>query len=87
VQTVTIEDQTSALLCTEAATLSPSWNDESILKHTLIHYAEQGDVQTAVCILMVLLSTDSLNSTPTGQLLDENLMEYWFLSYIEMLRR
>ena len=50
--TVIVEDQTSALLCQELEQVQFNAND--IIKDTLTHYAEGGDIQTAIAMFMVL---------------------------------
>ena len=50
--TVIVEDQTSALLCQELEQIQFNAND--IIRDTLTHYAEGGDIQTAIAMFMVL---------------------------------
>jgi hypothetical protein len=47
-QTVEVPDQTSKLLCMESALERPAWSATPVLRNTLIHFAETGDVQTAI---------------------------------------
>ena len=47
-QTVEVPDQTSKLLCMESALEIPAWSSTPVLRNTLIHFAETGDVQTAI---------------------------------------
>ena len=47
-QTVEVPDQTSKLLCMESALERPAWSPTPVLRSTLIHFAETGDVQTAI---------------------------------------
>ena len=47
-QTVEVPDQTSKLLCMESALERPAWSSTPVLRNTLIHFAETGDVQTAI---------------------------------------
>ena len=42
---MTVEDQTSALLCCAEAHALPPWSPNQIVKDTLKHYAERGDIQ------------------------------------------
>jgi len=54
------------------------WNPTHFVKETLEFYAENGDVQTAVTMAIVL-----------GKriLLDQQKLRHWFLSYIDLLHR
>lgn len=45
---VTVEDQTSALLCCAEAHALPPWSPNQIIKDTLRHYAERGDIQVSL---------------------------------------
>ena len=47
---VTVEDQTSALLCCAEAHALPPWSPNHIIKDTLKHYAERGDIQVYIFI-------------------------------------
>ena len=47
-QTVEVPDQTSKLRCMESALERPAWSATPVLRNTLIHFAETGDVQTAI---------------------------------------
>ena len=63
-QTVEVPDQTSKLLCMESALERPAWSATPVLRNTLIHFAETGDVQTAISsmfyhITFVSVSSDS----------------------------
>ena len=80
-QTVTIEDQTSALLCVPAATSHADWTDDSIIKSTIMFYSEKGDVQTAITMLLVIGQDRLL------ELFDNDLIEAWFMQYIDLLQR
>ncbi|TPX55140.1 hypothetical protein PhCBS80983_g05561 [Powellomyces hirtus] len=54
------------------------WNHEPVVRDTLSYYAEQGNVQMCVSIILVL-----------GDLIrvDEKMEELWFWSYIDLLHR
>ncbi|KAM6378885.1 GATOR2 complex protein WDR24 [Pluvialis apricaria] len=51
-----------------------------IVRDTLLFYAEQGDVQTAVSVLIVL--GDRIRKE-----IDEQTQEHWYTSYIDLLQR
>ena len=53
-QTVEVPDQTSKLLCVESALERPDWVSTSVLRNTLVHFAEIGDVQTAISSMFTL---------------------------------
>jgi hypothetical protein len=48
---VTVEDQTSALLCCAEAHALPPWSPDLIIQETLKHYAERGDIQVKTITL------------------------------------
>ena len=50
--TVEVPDQTSKLLCMESALERPAWSSTPVLRNTLIHFAETGDVQTAISSML-----------------------------------
>jgi len=79
-QTFVIEDQTSSLLCIEQE--RSFWGPTSILKSTLQHLAEAGDVQNAVSMLIVLRSISEYRF-----LIDDTSMEFWFNCYIDLLQK
>ena len=57
-QTVEVPDQTSKLLCMESALERPAWSATPVLRNTLIHFAETGDVQTAISSMFFLVLSD-----------------------------
>ena len=57
-QTVEVPDQTSKLLCMESALERPAWSATPVLRNTLIHFAETGDVQTAISSMFFLVLPD-----------------------------
>lgn len=63
----------------------PRWNCSDLLAETLQQHADEGDFQTAVCILLVL-GDRRRYLTKTAQL-DEVTQEQWLLTYIDMLSR
>ena len=81
-QTVIIEDQTSSLLIMESALERPAWGSTTVLRDTLIHFAEMGDVQTAVSMYMVLRSMPEYR-----YLIDETTLEYWFTCLLDLMQR
>lgn len=58
----------------------PEFSFPHFVSKMLYHYAEQGDVQTAVCILSVLGPKHRPQIEPEVQ-------ENWFLSYLDLLAR
>ena len=55
-QTVEVPDQTSKLLCMESALERPAWSSTPVLRNTLIHFAETGDVQTAISSMFFMFT-------------------------------
>ena len=80
---IVVVDQTSSLLCVDTALITPSWTSTNIIRDTLKQFAEHGDVQTAVCMYMVLLRS----KTNFKILIDDPTLEYWLNCYIELLQR
>ncbi|KAJ3152719.1 WD repeat-containing protein 24 [Geranomyces michiganensis] len=56
----------------------PRWNQDPVVHDALSYYAEQGNVQMCVTILLVL--GDRIR-------VDEKMQELWFWSYIDLLHR
>ncbi|KAJ3148061.1 WD repeat-containing protein 24 [Geranomyces variabilis] len=56
----------------------PRWNHDPVVHDALSYYAEQGNVQMCVTILLVL--GDRIR-------VDEKMQELWFWSYIDLLHR
>ena len=69
-QTVEVEDQTSALLCLPGTHVMNSWNGVSNVVELLYHLADEGDVQTAVTMILAL-------GERIIPLLNENAIEHW----------
>lgn len=63
----------------------PRWNSSELIVETLEHHANDGDFQTAVCVLLVL--GERRRYLTKSPLLDEVIQEQWLLSYIDMLNR
>ncbi|KAL3269120.1 hypothetical protein HHI36_008201 [Cryptolaemus montrouzieri] len=59
-----------------------AWDPGNILVEALKHHASLGDIQTAVCILIVLGEQRKYLTD-----LDESIQEQWLLGYIELLTR
>ncbi|RWS16395.1 WD repeat-containing protein 24-like protein [Dinothrombium tinctorium] len=59
---------------------NPSWKFTDIIVDILHFYAAQGDIQTTISIIIVL--GERIKSS-----VDENLLEFWFHSYIDLLSR
>ena len=77
-----VVDQTASLLCVDSALLRPSWTSNTIIRDTLLQFAEHGDVQTAISMYMVLRLRNNYRN-----IIDEQTLEYWFNAYIELLHR
>jgi WD40 repeat protein len=56
------------------------WNYQEVMAKMLKYYADQGDVQMSVTVLLVL-------GDRASKLVDELSMEHWFSSYIDLLSR
>jgi len=89
--TVTVEDKSSSMVVwgTHAALNTRHlWTNDSFLAESLNWYCENGDVQSAVSIYLVLAGgrNGEVNSVVKG-LVDDSVLEHWFLSYIELLQR
>jgi len=78
-----VVDQTSSLLCVDTALVRPSWTSNTIIRDTLLQFAEHGDVQTAISMYMVL----RLQRNNYRNIIDDQTLEYWFNAYIELLHR
>ncbi|KAI5710265.1 hypothetical protein M8J75_007112 [Diaphorina citri] len=61
------------------------WNPTDHVLDTLFHHAEQGDVQTAVSILLVL--GEKRKHLMNNTRLNEAVQEQWLLSYLDLLSR
>lgn len=79
---VEVEDTTSALLCLPGTYTfgTNCWSGVSNAVEMLYHMAEDGDVQTAVSLLLVL-------GDRVRHLLNESAVEHWILAYIDALSR
>lgn len=81
-QTVVVEDQTSGLVVADWAIQIPIFSPLETIRNTLMKWADTGDVQTAVSMLLVLR-----NKPEYKHLIEDATIEYWFTCYIEMLQR
>lgn len=63
----------------------PRWDCSDLLAEVLQSQANAGDIQTAVCILLVLGERRRYLTKVSS--LDEVIQEQWLISYIEMLCR
>lgn len=82
-QMVEVEDTTSALLCLPGSSSSlgtTCWSGVSNAVEMVYHMAEEGDVQTAVTLILVL-------GDRIRHLLNEAAVEHWILAYIDCLSR
>ncbi|CAI2171753.1 15599_t:CDS:10 [Funneliformis geosporum] len=60
------------------STLNRNWDKEPMITQLLDYYAEQGDVQ--MCVTLVLVLGDRIK-------ISQERVEQWFFSYIELLHR
>ncbi|XP_015908110.1 GATOR2 complex protein WDR24 isoform X2 [Parasteatoda tepidariorum] len=74
------EEEQSMMLALFNAPRFPPWNFTDIVVDMLQFYAEQGDVQMAVSVLIVL-------GEKLKYIVKESLQEQWFQSYLELLSR
>lgn len=81
VKTVTIEDQTSSLLKVRDIEQYHPWSPDPTIKSTLEFYADSGDIQTCVTMYLVL------GHERLKKMFADEVIEYWFKSYIELLQR
>ncbi|EFX79073.1 hypothetical protein DAPPUDRAFT_52862 [Daphnia pulex] len=82
-QMVEVEDTTSALLCLPGSSSSlgtTCWSGVSNAVEMVYHMAEDGDVQTAVSLILVL-------GDRIRHMLNESAVEHWILAYIDSLSR
>ncbi|XP_023322719.1 GATOR complex protein WDR24 [Eurytemora carolleeae] len=90
-QTVTVEDKTSAVVVwgIHAGDTRTTWNHLPDISDTLVWFAENGDVQTAVSMYLVLTGGTRGNEggCQVKGLVAETTLEHWFFSYIELLQR
>jgi len=89
--TVTVEDKTSAVVVwgVHAEDTRPTWDHNPVVSETLSWFSESGDVQSAVCMYLVLADSGLRGSGEcqvTG-LVEEAVLEHWFLSYVDLLQR
>ncbi len=63
----------------------PRWNCSELIAETLKNHANDGDFQTAVCVLLVL-GERRRYLTKTSSL-DEVIQEQWLMAYVDMLNR
>lgn len=74
------EEEQSMMLALCNTPKFPSWNFSDHVANVLQFYAEQGDVQMSVSILLVL-------GEKVRYVVTESLQEQWFHSYLELLSR
>ncbi|KAI9322547.1 WD40-repeat-containing domain protein [Dichotomocladium elegans] len=65
-------------LTTDIADLWPTWQHEDVVTELLDYYTEQGDVQMCVTLYLVLQNHITV---------DDERIENWFTSYIDLLNR
>lgn len=66
-----------------------AWNPAEIVVEALRHHVDQGDVQTAVCALIVLsdeIRNELTNPKRPWHLLHDEI-ECWWLNYLELLKQ
>ena len=88
-QTVTVEDKTSSMVVwgTHAQDTRPLWSPLMATKEALTWLAEQGDVQNAVSMFLALSGGRNCPQEKVRGLIDENTLEHWWLSYVDLLQR
>jgi len=88
-QTVTVEDKTSSMVVwgAHAQDTRPSWNPAHATREALTWLAETGDVQNAVSMFMVLSGHRSKPHDRVRDLIDDNTLEHWWLSYVDLLHK
>ncbi|RIA89227.1 WD40-repeat-containing domain protein [Glomus cerebriforme] len=74
----TIKMKSHTVQATYNSTLCQNWDKESIMSQLLDYYAEQGDVQ--MCVTLMLVLGDRIK-------ISQERVEQWFFSYIELLHR
>jgi hypothetical protein len=65
------------------------WNPSEIVVKALRHHVDEGDVQTAVCALIVLsdeIRSELTNPRHSWRLLHGEI-ESWWLNYLELLKK
>merc|ERR1719397_2009363 len=65
----------------------PSWSPAAATKEALIWLAEQGDVQSAVSMYIALSGGRNSSCDRVRGLIDNEVLEHWWLSYVELLHR
>jgi len=87
-QTVTVEDKTSAVVVwgVHAGDNRPTWDHSQVVSETLSWFAETGDVQSSVSMYLVLAGVRGCD-TSVDTLVEEAVLEHWFLAYIDLLQR
>ena len=65
----------------------PSWNPAHATREALTWLAETGDVQNAVSMFMVLSGHRSKPHDRVRDLIDDNTLEHWWLSYVDLLHK
>ena len=88
-QTVTVEDKTSSMVVwgTHAQDTRPLWSPLQATQEALTWLAEQGDVQNAVSMFLALSGGRNCPQEKVRGLIDENTLEHWWLSYVDLLQR
>ena len=87
-QTVTVEDKTSSMVVwgTHAQDTRPLWSPLLATREALTWLAEQGDVQNAVSMFLALSGGRNCPEK-VRSLIDENTLEHWWLSYVDLLQK
>ena len=88
-QTVTVEDKTSSMVVwgTHAHDTRPSWSPTLATREALTWLANHGDVQNAVSMFLALAGGRNTPHERVRDLIDENTLEHWWLSYVDLLHR
>ena len=88
-QTVTVEDKTSAVVVwgVHAQDTRQNWSPGSATGQALAWLAEQGDVQNAVSMYIALAGGRSAQVDRVRGLVSSEVLEHWWLSYVELLQK
>ena len=88
-QTVTVEDKTSAVVVwgVHAQDTRPNWSPGLATSQALTWLAEQGDVQNAVSMYIALAGGRTAPGDRVRGLVQNVVLEHWWLSYVELLQK